>query len=139
MPEAPKQYEEDVFIQPALGPRSGSKEFERLHNPTPAELPTRPSTAHAAGDRPSRMMGLNDNVSASAAVGSYSGRRAGPSSGPGYDQADKHSDVPDNSSMMTPLPDGRLHHPGPMHTPMDDSIVITDEPTMDYSPECTLS
>jgi hypothetical protein len=39
---------------------------------------------------------------------------------------------------MSPLLDERLHHPGPMHTPMDDSVVITDEPTMDHSPVCTL-
>lgn len=135
--ESYRQYEEDIFIQPALGPRSGGKEPERVHNPAPAELPTRPSTAHAAGDRPNRMTSMNDNVSASAAVGSYSGKRAGPSSGSDFDPADKHSDAQMKQSMLSPLQDERHHHPGPMHTPMDDSIVITDEPTMDFSPECT--
>jgi hypothetical protein len=138
-PESSRHYNEEVFIQPALGPRSGGKEPEKIRGPAAADLPARPSTAHGAGERPKRMPGFNDNVSASAAVGTYMGRPLGPSSGSDYDPPEKQNDAPGKNSMLTPLPDERQYHPGPMHTPMDDSIVITDEPTMDHSPECMLS
>jgi hypothetical protein len=62
---------------------------------------------------------------------------AGPTRGSEYPPPDKHASVQGKNSLMTPLPDERLHHPGPMHTPMDDSVVIMDEPTIDQSPECT--
>lgn len=78
-------------------------------------------------------------MSASDAVGSFAGRRpgtAGPT--PEHDAYERPADIHAKDSIVTPLPhDNRHQHPGPMHTPMDDSIVITDEPTMDHSPECT--